>query len=195
MAGLERMTGGATAKAQSQIFTFNVPQDIKKCAHPSDAEITVPEPVGLMSINSERIPVLGDQEAAKNFKDGSFSDSVPALLQVKLIQALEDSQCFKSVARFIETVEPDVQLVIDIRKFSIVTGATPAADLDLSVKIAQKGTIVASQVFREHEPLASADAAGAAKALDQAFGKIARQIVPWVAQAIAAHKQSSKEAP
>lgn len=195
MAGLERMTGGTAAKAQAQIFTFNVPPDIKKCAHPSDAEITVPEPVGLMSINSERIPVLGDQDAAKNFKDGSFSDSVPALLQVKLIQALEDSQCFKSVARFIETVEPDVQLVIDIRKFSVVTGATPAADLDLSVKIAQKGTIVASQVFREHEPLASADAAGAAKALDQAFGKIARQIVPWVAQAIAANKQSSKEAP
>jgi phospholipid/cholesterol/gamma-HCH transport system substrate-binding protein len=88
-----------------------------------------------------------------------------------------------------------VQLVIDIRKFSIVTGATPAADLDLSVKIAQKGTIVASQVFREHEPLASADTAGAAKALDQAFGRIARKIVPWVAQAIAAHKQSSGDAP
>ncbi|HMN36167.1 MAG TPA: ABC-type transport auxiliary lipoprotein family protein [Hyphomicrobium sp.] len=195
MAGLERMTGGAAAKAASTIFTFDVPPDIKKCAHANEAQITVPEPVGLMSLNSDQIPVLGSQDAAKSYKTGSFSDAIPSLLQVKIIEALENSHCFKSVARVIESVEPDVQLVFDIRKFGVAGGPAPSADIDLSAKVAQKGAITASQVFRQHVPLASADAAGAAAALNQGFGKIARDLVPWVAQATAAHAQPDDAGP
>lgn len=193
MAGLERMTGGAAAKAAGTIFTFNVPGDIQKCSQRGDSQLTVPEPVGLMSINSDQIPVLGSQEAAKPYKTGSFSDAIPSVLQVKIIEALENSQCFKSVARVIDTVEPDVQVIFDIRKFGVVPGDTPMADIDLSAKIATGGAIAASKVFHASIALQSADAVGAAHAFDEGFGKIARAMVPWVAQVAANHPKPKDE--
>jgi phospholipid/cholesterol/gamma-HCH transport system substrate-binding protein len=59
------------------------------------------------------------------------------------------------------------------------------AVVELSAKlVGEGGRIKASRVFRSTEPAKITDAATAAAALNEAFGKVAKEIVIWTAGAI-----------
>jgi phospholipid/cholesterol/gamma-HCH transport system substrate-binding protein len=71
---------------------------------------------------------------------------------------------------------------LDIRNFSISANPQPAANLDVSAQvISNDGKTLGSKVFRESSVLKAANASEAAAALDDAFGKMIRQLSPWVA--------------
>jgi phospholipid/cholesterol/gamma-HCH transport system substrate-binding protein len=182
LAGLERMTGGASGAPATPVYSLTAPTDAHTCPEAADLQLVVPEPAALTGLSTNKIPVMGSSPDPHAFDKALLADTMPALVQAKVVESLENSHCFRSVTRNIDGLQSDVQLVLDIRNFSIAPGPNATADLDISAKvISNDGKNLGSKVIRESTPLKSSDSAAAAAAIDDVFGKMIRELTPWVA--------------
>lgn len=194
LAGLERMTGGASGGAPTPIYVFKVPPDLEKCSEAADVQIVVPDPDALIGFSTTKIPFSGTPPDPYPFANAQLADTVPALLHAKTIEALEKSNCFRSVTRNIDGLQSDLQLAITIRNFSISTETKPVASLDLAARaISSAGKNIASTSFHEESPVKSMDAAGAVSALNSSFGAMIRELVPWLSSAAAKREKLPPE--
>lgn len=181
VAGLERMTGGAS-KARLAMYDLTSVKIAALEKVPS-AQLTVVEPTALSVLDSDRIQSVSAGGAYVAYADAQWADLLPKLVQTSLARALEDAGFSASVSRPMDTLAGDFQLSIDIRKFQFNPGQVGEVELGIKL-IDSKGRIVASRVMRD---AASADAAtgpAAAAAMTRAFGKVAGQLASWAAQAI-----------
>jgi phospholipid/cholesterol/gamma-HCH transport system substrate-binding protein len=186
VAGLERMTGGAAAKARTLTFNLRplrVPE-IKDRA--PGVQVIVPEPTSLMSLDTEKIAMVSADGVFSSLPNGQWSDGVTRIVQAVIIRGLEDSRAFGGVSRPLDELNVDFRLAIDVRKFQI--GPTQEAEVELSGKIIDgKGRIIAAQVFRTSAPAGASDPAAAVAGFDQAMARIGPEIVTWVARTVAGH--------
>jgi ABC-type uncharacterized transport system auxiliary subunit len=85
-----------------------------------------------------------------------------------------------------EGLASDYQLLIDLRSFQITgTPAAPTAHVEFAAKLlGEAGRIVASRSFDAVIPATDVTAAGAAAALNEAFGKAVTGLVTWAAGVI-----------
>ena len=185
VAGLERMTGGASAKARSNSFNLQPLRVAESKDRAPSVQIIVPEPSALMSLDSEKISTVSASGVLSALPDGQWSDAVTRIVQTAIIRGLEDSHAFAGVSRPLEELTSDFRLSIDVRKFQI--GPDQAAQIELGGKIIDsKGRIIGAEVFRSHAPVSAADAAAAVAGFDQAMSKVGPEFVAWVARIIAA---------
>ena len=82
-----------------------------------------------------------------------------------------------------DKVAADFQLVMDIRAFELSV-AEGSAVVEIAAKIVRDSTgrIAAARVFRATVPSAGTDAPAAVAALNEAFAKVATQMVLWAAK-------------
>ena len=184
--GLERMTGGAAAKGRIATYDLTAPSAFPAAEKLADAQLAIPDPTALSVLDSEKILTRSAAGVSSPLPDAQWSDTVPKLLQARLVQAFENAGTLGAVSRPVEGVTGDYQLLIDIRRFQIAAGAQPTADVELAAKLLDgKGRIADSRVFRATAPATGMDAAAATSALDQAFGTAATELVTWTSRAIA----------
>ncbi len=192
VAGLERMTGGATAKARSNIFNLRPLRVTESKDRAPGVQIIVPEPSALLSLDSEKISIVSADGALSALTDGQWSDSVVRIVQTALIRGLEDSKAFAGVSRPMEELGSDFRLAIDVRKFQI--GPGPVAEIEFGGKIIDgQKRIVAAQVFRSSAPVAAADAPAAVAGFDQAMDKAGPELIAWVARVVAKQSAAAKK--
>lgn len=183
-AGLDRMVGGA-GQPQKTFYDLNAPRQFPPIDKPSKAQIVIPEPSAVLMFDTQKILVQPPGINDPSFAGAVWSDNLPKMVQQKIIQSFDESHYVGAVARPMDSLTPDYQVLIDIRNFQIVLSPEKAADVEFTAKIADtKGRIVATQTFRATVPADVKDAATAAAALDQAFGKTAAELVGWAAKAI-----------
>ena len=180
LAGLERFAGGAKAKPGIYVLTaLSGKQACKGAKHP---QLVVPEPAAAMAFNSDKVIVIGTPPDNNPFDKAQFTDNIPSVVQSKLIEGFENSDCFDGVTRPLDNLEPSEQLQAEIRSFALTMTPTPSATVEIAVKLVSAGgKIEGSRVFTEQTPLAAVDSPSAVAALDASFGKVAAAIVPWVA--------------
>jgi len=197
VAGLERMTGGGTAKAKMPIYELAAASAPQKCPNILQAQLVIPEPTALLSLNTDKILVAGADGGAPPLDNAQWADAVPVLMQAKVIESFEDSGCFRSVSRPIDGLEADYQLLTEIRTFRFTTVPTPHAEIELAARVmGNNGQIVASQVFRETADATGADAPAVVGAFNGAFGTLVTALELWTAEATARHAgQHKTEAP
>lgn len=189
VAGLERMTGGATAKARANTFNLRPLRVTESKERAPGVQLIVPEPSALMSLDSERIAIVSADGALSALPDGQWTDAVTRIVQASLIRGLEDSRAFGGVSRPIEDLASDFRLSIDVRKFQL--GAGKVAEIELGGKIIDNnGRIIATQVFQSSAPVQGDDAAAAVAGFDRAMGKAGPEYVAWIAQTITRHAAS-----
>jgi phospholipid/cholesterol/gamma-HCH transport system substrate-binding protein len=181
LAGLERMTGGTVAKPAPS-YELTAPRAFPGAAKPPTGQLVVPEPTALVALETQKILIRLDQGGSLPLENGQWSDSLPKLVQAKVVQSFENANYLRAVARPFEGLVADFQLLIDIRQFQLSTAAEPVAEIEFSAKIlGQDGRILDARIFRAAAPAKAADAPAAAAALDEAFGKAATELVVWVA--------------
>lgn len=187
LAGLERMTGGQGAKDQAPTYDLIAAKDITPPAEPPSWQLVVPEPTALLAVNSDKIKLQPAEGESTDIPNAKWADNAPILLQEKFIQSFENAGYSKAVSRPRDGFEATYQLLLDIRTFSLSTEKEPPlAELEFEAKVlGPDGKIVAARTFSATAPATSADAGPAAAALNEAFGKAARELVPWTAEAIA----------
>lgn len=145
-------------------------------------QMVVAVPTALAALNTAKIVVEPAPGQITYLADAQWSDTLPALLQARTIQAFENGSKLKRVARPGDGVNADYQLVTDIRRFGIhMTEAGPEAVVEMSAKLIgnQSGRILAADVFSAHVPVEAVNGPGATAALDQASDEVLVKVVRW----------------
>ena len=186
LGGLEKLTGGGSTKSAAPTYDLTAVKDFQKPAETSSWQLVVPEPSALLALNSDKIKVRpADGAESSDIPDARWFDNIPILLQEKFIQSFENAGYSQAVSRPRDGYEAGYQLVLDIRSFSLVSGAEPSGELEFEAKIlGPGGKIIAAKAFHNTAPATGTDAPAAASALNQAFANAATELVPWTVEAI-----------
>ncbi len=174
--GLLRLTGGGDRKP-TPVFDLPAPRDLPRPAKPPAGPVTIPEPKALVLFDTQRLLARGPRGETVPLEGAQWSDSLPKLVQAKLLQAFENAG-YQAVAAQPLDANGGEQLLVEIRSFQTETAAAEA-QIELAARIQMDGQVVASRTFRATTPLQSADPADAAAAFAEAFARVARDLVGW----------------
>jgi phospholipid/cholesterol/gamma-HCH transport system substrate-binding protein len=184
ISGLERLTGGGSSKPPAPIYDLTAPSNFPPPEKTPDGQLVVSEPTALVLFDTQKILVRPRPDESATL-DAQWSDSLPKLLQAKIIESFENAGYLRNVSQSIEGLSADYQLLLEIRSFQLSLTPTPTADVEFTAKILTKdGRILDARIFRAQVPAQSTDAPTAAAALDEAFGKAATDLVLWTSKVI-----------
>lgn len=179
LTGVEKMTGGGAAAPPKTIYDLAAPTIFPSVKETSSAQLAVGEPTVTLGLDTQRILVT-PQGDRPGFADAQWSDSIPKLVQARLVQAFENFSLQRAVTRLAPEISADQQLLVDIRSFQVSAAKDPTAEVVLTAKILSKdGRVLASKIFAQEARLAELNPVTAAAAINAAFGKAAAEIVVW----------------
>ncbi len=161
--------------------TFDLSAPTSRIGGAAGVQVLVAEPAALQTLGGQQIIVKDASGAVSFLGGGQWADSLPRLIQTRLINTFENASQIRGVSRPNSGAVADVQLISELRSFEIATPANEAVVV-ISVKIVNdaNGRIVNGRIFRARTPAAAVDAANAARALDQALSVAMLDIVRWV---------------
>ena len=182
LAGLEKMTGGGAPKPPPVFYELSAPEFPAPENSPGKAlatQIALPEPTALVAFETQKVLVASGPEELKPLEDGQWADSVPRLVQTKIVESFENAG-FAHVGKAMDGFTPEVQLLLEIRSFEISLAAPASARIEISAKwLGADGKIAAERAFSATAPASGVEGPAAAAALNQAFQTVARDIVVW----------------
>jgi phospholipid/cholesterol/gamma-HCH transport system substrate-binding protein len=180
--GLERMTGGGAAAGPAVVFNLTAPKIVPPIDKPSAGPLVVAEPTALIMFETRKFIVRPAASEDPSFARAEWSDSVPKLLQAKIIETFENAGLMREVMRPTDGVTTEKQLLIDIRKFQITLSPKPMAEIEFAARImSDNNQIAGARRFEANASLKAPDATAAASALDAAFAQSATELVRWTA--------------
>jgi phospholipid/cholesterol/gamma-HCH transport system substrate-binding protein len=177
--GLEKMTGGGSHPPPKTIYDLVAPTSFPPVKDIALTQLAVADPTVTLQLDTQRVLVFptGDRP---EFANAQWSDSIPKLVQVRLVQAFENFSLQRAVTRTSPDVTADQQLLVDIRSFQVMAEKAPAAEVTLTAKlVAKDGRVLASKIFTHRTPLSEINPAAAAAGINDAFGKVASELVVW----------------
>jgi phospholipid/cholesterol/gamma-HCH transport system substrate-binding protein len=189
LSGLEKMIGGAGIKAMPVTFDLVAATKFPLPEKTTSSQLVVNEVTSAVSLDTQKIIFAPGAGESPSTETAEWSDTIPKLLQAGIIQSFENSNYLGAVARPLEGLTPDFQLMIDVRTFQIEKPSppsiTPVAHVAFAAKIlGDKGRIVASRIFDAQAAAPDVSAPGATAALSGAFEQAAIQLVEWTAGVI-----------
>lgn len=175
-------SGGAAPPATydllaPQISTVTAPR-------PAPFQLVVNEPNTVRALESDRILVKPEPEQVTYFKGAVWSDRLPRLMQMRIIEAFQNAGLVQAVGGRADRLDADVELATEVRSFHIETsGGQAQAVANVYVKMVdgRRGRIMASRAFEARTATSATDANKMVTSLNQAFDTLLREIVPWVA--------------
>jgi phospholipid/cholesterol/gamma-HCH transport system substrate-binding protein len=183
IAGVEKMTGAGTP-VQKITYDLRAPQNLGQPNKAIKGQLAIPEPTAVAMLETQRMLFAPTRDVA-GFADFLWADSIPKLLQARLIESFENYDIAHAPLRAADIGQTDFQLLIDVRHFDIATDSDPAAEIGLSARIVDKnGKAIASRLFQDTEKFDKIEPQAAVAAFNQAFGRIAKELVAWTAQAL-----------
>jgi cholesterol transport system auxiliary component len=167
-------------------FDLTAAQHFPQAMRAPRGQLIVQDATALGPLDSDKIVVrpTGDQVAA--LANAQWSERLPRLIQVRTVQTFENARRLRAVGRPGDRMAADYQLLLDIRAFEIVAGSAPSAEVTIAAKIAgdRSGRIIAGRVFTARVSASATEGAPAIAALDEAWNKVAVDIVLWVSRII-----------
>jgi phospholipid/cholesterol/gamma-HCH transport system substrate-binding protein len=183
IAGLEKMTGGG-APAQKITYDLRAPQNLGPAAKILKGQLAIPEPTAVAMLETQRF-LFSPAKDYPGFADTIWADAIPKLLQARLIESFENYDIAHAPLRVADLGQADFQLLIDVRRYRIATDSGPAAEIGLSARIVDKnGKVVASRLFEDSEKFDQLEPPVAVAAFNEAFGRIAKEMIGWTVQAL-----------
>lgn len=183
VAGLEKMTGGG-APAQKVTYDLQAPTNL---GHPGKiwkGQLALPEPTAVAALQTQRM-LFASPRDYPGFAEFLWADSIPKLLQARLIDSFENVDVAHAPLRSTDFGQPDVQLLIDIRRFRISAEETPVAEIAISARLVDKGgKVIASRLFEQSSKMSELEPAPAVSAFNDAFGRLAADMIAWTAQSL-----------
>lgn len=161
--------------------TYDLSAPTSRIRGASGVQVLVNEPAALQTLATQQILVKDAGGSVSFLGGGQWADNLPRLIQTRLINTFENASQLRGVSRPSSGAVADVQLVSELRRFEVETPANEAV-VEISVKIVsdQTGRIASGRIFRTRMPVASVDAANAARALDETLSIVMLDIVRWV---------------
>jgi cholesterol transport system auxiliary component len=161
--------------------TYDLSAPSSRIRGASGVQVLVNEPAAIQTLATQQILVKDTGGSVSFIGGGQWADNLPRLVQTRLINTFENASQLRGVSRPSSGAVADVQLVSELRRFEVETPSNEAV-VEISVKIVsdQTGRIASGRIFRARTPVASVDAANAARALDETLSVVMLDIVRWV---------------
>ncbi len=183
VAGIEKMTGGGTP-AQKTTFDLRAPPNLGPASKTIKGQLAIPEPTAVAMLETQRV-LFSPAKDYPGFADALWADSIPKLLQARLIESFENYDIAHAPLRTTDIGQADFQLVIDVRRFRIATDSAPMAEIGMSARIVDKnGKVIASRLFEDAERFDKVEPQAAVAAFNDAFGRIGKDMIGWTVQAL-----------
>ena len=183
IAGLEKLTGGGTP-VQKITYDLRAPQNLGPVGKTLKGQLAIPEPTAVAMLETQRM-LFSPAKDYPAFADVVWADSIPKLLQARLIESFENYDIAHAPLRTTDIGQTDYQLLIDVRRFRVAVDSEPAAEIGLSARIVNKdGKIIASRLFEESQKFDKLEPSATVAAFSDAFGRIARDLIAWTVQAL-----------
>ena len=183
IAGLEKLTGGGTP-VQKITYDLRAPQNLGPVGKTLKGQLAIPEPTAVAMLETQRM-LFSPAKDYPAFADVVWADSIPKLLQARLIESFENYDIAHAPLRTTDIGQTDYQLLIDVRRFRVAVDSEPAAEIGLSARIVDKdGRIIASRLFEESQKFDKLEPPATVAAFSDAFGRIARDLIAWTVQAL-----------
>ncbi len=183
VAGLERMTG-ATTPPRKIVYDLHAIDNFQAAKTPLEAGLAIAEPTATARLQTQRFLFASDEEAHDEFENAQWSDSLPTLIQAKLLQSFENYDIAHAPVRADAVGAAGPRLVIDLRQFEISQGPEAKATVALSAKLINAaGQVKAARIFQTSAPIDGLTPAQAVAAFDRAFDELGRNLIVWVASA------------
>jgi cholesterol transport system auxiliary component len=177
------IVAGCGSKANNDTFDLSVtPASTGPAAR--GRQILVPEPTALKAIDSNQVVVRVSPSEIQYLANSQWSDTLPRMVQSKLIAAFENSGRLGGVGKPGQGLAIDYQVVAEIRAFEVNTVGADAANVEIFVKILndRNGTVRAQRAFQTSVPVSGSDNRDFVQALNAAFAVAGAEIVEWSLQ-------------
>src|ERR1700730_9932986 len=113
----------------------------------------MPMPTAILLLDPQRF-LLEPNKELPGFANAQWADSIPKMLEAKLIQSFENYDVAHAPLRSTDTPGTNPQLLVDVRSFQINTDTELTAEIGFSARILNKdGQVVASRMFQERQKL------------------------------------------
>jgi phospholipid/cholesterol/gamma-HCH transport system substrate-binding protein len=183
VAGLEKLTGGG-APAQKVTYDLRAVPNSGPAEKTLKGQLAIPEPTAVAMLETQRMLFSPVKDYA-DFDGFLWADSIPKLLQARLIDSFENYDMAHAPLRSADVGQADYQLLIDVRRFRIATDSGSVAEIGLSARILDKnGKIVASRLFEDSQKLDHIEPQAAVAAFDEAFARIAKDLIGWTVRSL-----------
>ena len=147
-------------------------------------QLVVREPIAVHALDTDRIMIRPSASQVSYYKGAVWSDRLPHLVQVRMIETLQNAGAAKAVLNSSDQASGDYYLATEIRAFHIDNASgRPAADVDLFAKLIDGNSekVVASKGFTARVPAANDTPPAAVAALNQAMTEVLQDTSSWVA--------------
>ncbi len=181
VAGLERMTGTSTPPPKI-IYNLQPAAAPASPGKPLKGQLVIPEPSTVTMYDTQRI-LFSPANNSAEFANAQWADTIPRLLQARLIQSFENYDIAHAPLRSADGADADYQLLIDIREFQVAAGTQPEAKIAFSVRLLKQGKVVAARLFSANQVIDKVEPSAVVAAFDTAFAGIARDLIGWTVQA------------
>jgi phospholipid/cholesterol/gamma-HCH transport system substrate-binding protein len=179
VAGLEKMTG-AVPPAPKVTYDLQVPSISP--GKTLSQSLALPEPTAVAMLQTQRM-LFSPAKEYPGFGEFLWADTIPKLVQARLIDGFENYDIAHAPLRAADAVQADRQLLLDIRRFRIKADGDPMVEISLSARLVDKsGSVVASRIFEANAKLERIEPGAAIEAFNDAFGKIASELIEWTVQ-------------
>jgi len=183
--GLEKLTGTGTPAKGPAIFDLAAANDFPAAEKKIGQQLVVPDPNVLILFDSQKILTRAGDGTYGNIADAQWADNLPKLVEARLVQSFENAHQLNMVSRPIDTLNPAFRLETTIRSFYISTEPTTQAVVEVAARlVSDKGEVAAARVFSATVPAKSIEAPDAVAALNEAFAKVAGEMVTWTVESI-----------
>jgi phospholipid/cholesterol/gamma-HCH transport system substrate-binding protein len=182
VAGLERMTGTSTPPLKA-VYNLQAAAAPASPGQPLRGQLVIPEPTTVVLFDTQRILFSPANDQAE-FANAQWADTIPRLLQARLIQSFENYDIAHAPLRSADGVEADYQLLIDIREFQVVASAQPTAKIAFSARLLKQGKVVAARLFSASHAVDKVDPPAVVAAFDTAFASVAKELIAWTVQTL-----------
>ena len=169
-----------------ETFELSGPDSIPRVPSGTAAQLLIPEPSALKTLDSERI-VVATGPKLSYFPDAQWPDRMPKVFQAKAIEAFEKSKRARAVGRPGEGLSIDYQLLSNVRAFEYRSdGNGGTAYIEVSVKVMddRTGRIVAAKVFHGEAMVADDTAEDVVAGVDAALAEVLIELVRWTLSVI-----------
>lgn len=174
--------GGLFAPDEARTYDLVAPETVRAKSRRMGAQLVVPEPTALRALDNEHIVIRPSSAEINYLGDVQWSDSLPRLIQARMIETLERAGTFRAVSRPGSGLSSDYELMIEIRHFEVNAGEAPTARVTLSARLAPTGSgrSVMQKVFDRQAPVAGVDAANVTQGLNKLLGEVLADMAHWL---------------
>jgi cholesterol transport system auxiliary component len=170
--------GGGTP--QLDTFVLRAP-NMESRAGRGRLQILIAEPAALKPLDSENIVIKPGPDSIEYLKGAQWADRLTRLVQVRLAETFQRGGSIAGVGTPGQGLAIDYQVVTEIRAFEVRVDGAARAEADIFVKLLndRNGTVRAARSFTASVPVGSSGNDAYARALNEAFGRVAAEIVDW----------------